>query len=348
MTNEHSVLFVPVMSNAHTLLTGAPVAALRNRLKFASIFFDRIALQAGILKRWAGPGGGARSVDVIEEAPRWQTPSQRGVLLRTHLKAWASVLPPGLDPLKEAVVWIATLEPFANELPRDCDWMSFVPLRDLNWDERAVLNQLTVKYEESAALKKAFPNPYVRTAIIRDTDTDLLIGEADGFSTAIDSYHLQVVKQRFADDDDWRFRGYAVPFLFPQIAGWSWDDIANLRRDRNIARFRKVLQQVEEEAVTEAAGGDVEAAAHHAYERHLAEALGRLQGVKSVAWTAVKGLVIGGAAGFATSGITGPAGVAASTVLGSVPTTIIDVRKMITERRTHGWLAVHQKISGIK
>jgi integrase len=54
---NESVIVVPLQSNASALLAGAPVAALRRRLKFASLFLDRLLLETGIFRVHAGPSG---------------------------------------------------------------------------------------------------------------------------------------------------------------------------------------------------------------------------------------------------------------------------------------------------
>ena len=170
-----------------------------------------------------------------------------------------------------------------------------------------------------------------------------------GCAVTVDPLHLQVVAQRFNDDDSWRLRCYAVPIPFPQVGDLPWEVISDLRRDRNIARFRAVLRGVEEEATAEAAGGDIEAAASHAYRRHLAAAVGRLDGIGSGALrSAVALIVIGGAAGSATFGITGPLNLVAGTALGSAAGVIVDVRKILRQRRSRGWVAVHQRIDGLR
>src|SRR5262249_36116886 len=122
--------------------------------------------------------------------------------------------------------------------------------------------------------------------------------------------------------------------------------IADLRREPNIARFRVVLQEVEEETEAEAATGDVEAAVHLAYERHLADASGKLEGIGSVARKAAAGIVIGGAIGIGMAPITGPLGIIGSTGAGVAVATITDVRTMIRQRRSRGWVSVHHKIMG--
>lgn len=84
-----------------------------------------------------------------------------------------------------------------------------------------------------------------------------------------------MVTQRFKDDEGWRLHGYVVPMVIPQAEALPWGTIADLRHDRNMTQFRSVLREVEDEATTGAAGGHIEAAAHHAYERHLADATGK-------------------------------------------------------------------------
>lgn len=58
--------------------------------------------------------------------------------------------------------------------------------------------------------------------------------------------------QRFGDAAGWKFQGYTILFLFPQIGDWGWEQIVDLRRDPNMARFRAVLGQIEAKAAAEA------------------------------------------------------------------------------------------------
>jgi hypothetical protein len=51
-----SAPYVPLRSNAKSLVTGAPIAALRRRLKYASMFHDTLILESGILRMHAGAG----------------------------------------------------------------------------------------------------------------------------------------------------------------------------------------------------------------------------------------------------------------------------------------------------
>ena len=73
------MLYVPLRSNAKTLIAGAPIAAARRRPKYASVFYDQLILESGILRIQAGSGGSSSFVvpPTAQDPPRWETPRQR-------------------------------------------------------------------------------------------------------------------------------------------------------------------------------------------------------------------------------------------------------------------------------
>ena len=120
-------------------------------------------------------------------------------------------------------------------------------------------------------------------------------------------------------------------------------------RDRNIGRFRSILREVEQEAaVAAASGGDTEAAAHHAFERQLADAQEAIESIGAVVHKTLRGFIIGGVIGFATVGIAGPLGVAASAAAGAVPGAVLDVRDVLRQRKTRGWVSAYQQIDAMR
>ena len=126
---------MPLRSNAKTLVTGTPIAALRRCLKYASVFQDQLLLESGVLRMQAGEGGSSVfAVPVTAEQPaRWQTPRQRQQAQQSPFQiAIGRELTPGvpaptMHPVlssDSAISWTATLEPFAAELP-GTDWIHF-------------------------------------------------------------------------------------------------------------------------------------------------------------------------------------------------------------------------------
>lgn len=349
---SESVLVVPLRSNASTLLAGAPIAAMRRRLKFASLFYDRLFLETGIFRVNAGPHGSSSFILPPTEGdpPRWQTPAERRA--RTGVTFAVAVSPDGrpdvaprtLIASEATIAWTATLHPFAAELPSGTDWVEFRTSRDPAGEIQQLAQQWIGADERNRSLEQTIPIKFVRDTLIKSANRDLVLAAAAGVSVTTDRLHSQVVAQRFNDQPGWNLQGYAIPLLFPHAGELPWEAIADLRRDRNIARFRAVLREVEEEATAEAAEGNVKEAANRAYTRHLADASGRLEGVSSSVRRTTIGIVVSGAIGVATLPIPAPWGIVVGTAAGAVPTTITDVRNVIRQRRSRGWVALHQRI----
>jgi hypothetical protein len=356
--DSESTLLVPLRSNASTLLTGRPIAAMRRRLKFASVYHDRLLLEAGILKVQVGPGGGStiHTMPAEQQTVRWQTPHARHVAEQGRFQlAMGRETAPGVPAetmrtfidSETSICWVATLDPFGDELPPGADWVDFVRSpNSLPGEVGRLADKWTWADKRNTALTQAMPVQFVRDTVIGHANHDLAGAASEGLVVTIDSVHAQVVVQRFRDEEGWHLRGYIVPIVIPEVGELPWPAIADLRRDGNIERFRAVLREVENEAVAEAAGGDIESAAHHAYERHLAEASGKLEGIGGPARRTVAGFVVGATAGFATSGITGSAGILAGAALGTVPGAVLDIRSTIRRRRANGWVGLYQSITG--
>jgi hypothetical protein len=81
MSETSKTLFVPLGSNAQALVDGGAgetVESIRRRLKFASIAFDAIWLESGILNVNAGPGGSS-AIRQHDQGAEFQTEEQRKV-----------------------------------------------------------------------------------------------------------------------------------------------------------------------------------------------------------------------------------------------------------------------------
>jgi hypothetical protein len=137
--------------------------------------------------------------------------------------------------------------------------------------------------------------------------------------------------------------GHTVPILFPKVSDKPWEVVAEVHRDRSMASFRAVLREVEAEALAEAAGGDIEAAAHHAYERHL-ERAAHVEGIKVPIEHTAGGLLISAATGAATLPLAGLGGLIVSTLGGTVIGGILDARSYIRQRRSKGWVTVATRL----
>ncbi len=129
MPPSESILMMPLLSNAKAMLTGSSIEALRRRLKFASVFYDRVYLEAGAARISAGPGLAMkwRLAPGSEAAAkvRWQTPAQRGAAQRGPFSLYVGqeetpgVAATQMDMVMSSdttISWEATFEPFRAEL----------------------------------------------------------------------------------------------------------------------------------------------------------------------------------------------------------------------------------------
>ena len=65
-------VFFPLASNAHALVTGAPLASIRARLKASSLLYSHVLIESGRMSIQAGPNG----------AQAWRHQTQPGEVVR--------------------------------------------------------------------------------------------------------------------------------------------------------------------------------------------------------------------------------------------------------------------------
>lgn len=355
-----SGLAVPLRSNAHALVAGAPINRVRKRLKFASLCYDKIFLEAGQARINAGPNGASSWLFPGVEAespPRWDTARRRGSSKRGGFsiaigeEAISGEPALSMRPFIQSqttISWNPTFEPFRTEFSRDCDWIEFATFPKPDTDVMAVVRKWTEADKANPALLRSLPVKFARDIVISHANADLGLITSAGLSASVDRLHMEVISQRFQPDSNWAVTGFALPVLFPNVEMMPWAEIARVRRNKHFLRFREILREVEREALTEAATGDVEAAAHHAYQRHLADVVPTLDGWKGQAQTLMRDWIIGGAIGYATSGFTGPLGLAVGSLIGTLPGAVGGIRGQILSRKRRGWVVVHSYLAGIR
>src|SRR5262245_5440390 len=117
-------IYFPLRSNAHSLLTGAPLRSLLRRLKVAALLHDNVYLEAGEWTARSGPAGSISFWNRRQLIPGWQTPRERGQAVgkQFHLAiqreggANAPLVP--LVVSTAEVSWRASFHPLVPRLPR--------------------------------------------------------------------------------------------------------------------------------------------------------------------------------------------------------------------------------------
>ncbi len=248
-----------------------------------------------------------------------------------------------------SICWMPTFEPFRDELPKGCDWVSFgIPgattsrVTDLA-DRRKRLD------EKNQALLRLVPEGFVRSLLIEHVATDLAIGSTGEWDVSVDRLHGQVIDAHLAGDALVERKGFALPILVPRVDDLEWEDVRRIRRLKAISRLREVLREVETEAHELAASGDdVEVGVRSAYERKVRHASEGVEGIRSIGSMALAEFVVGFGVSYGFSGLTllGPvSGLLAASGLTATAVVGLHVRRVRQNRSQRAWLGVMDAIT---
>ena len=352
MVQDARTLWVPLRSNAHSLLAGAPVQGLRRRLKQAAISYDEVLLEGGALSITAGPSGRVEMPLPDEDSVAFQTAHHRHVAKgrRFHLSLGteevegvpASEMRTFINS-ETSIIWAPTLQPFARELPRSVDWMKYVTS-----PTTAAIKKTTGEWrrrdDRNDALRQLLPESFVRGAVIGHADRDLAVAAHIGVSVMQDSRHRAVLGSRFADDSAWRATGFALPLLMPDVGELDWEAVAAIRSHRAMKDFRRILREIEQMTLEQSRDGDVEAAVRHAMEKHLVNATGKVEGLGAIPKAATVEFGAGIMLGVATVGLAGPVALIGGAALGSVVAGVQTAIGVGQARRNKGWVSVYGEL----
>lgn len=352
-------VFFPLASNAKALITGGPMASVRARLKVASLVYDRVLVEAGRMDIQAGPSGSsALRMPHDPNAPAaWQTPLGRKAMQGHPFSiAMAPESTPGVPATEPyhtvvqsetSISWQPTFEPFTKELPSGCDWIHFGRPGPVAPQFEQLGREWERQDDRNEALERLVSERFVRSALIKHVNADLVVGAAAGWDISVDPLHGQVVAARFASDTSVTPHSFALPVLVPRVTKLDWEDIARIRQISAIGRLREVLREVETEAIIVAnEQGDLEEAVRRVYEK-VRNASEHVESLGSAIPYTLTEFVVGTGAG----GMTAALAMAATTgtaVAASVSATVmggIHFAKAMRRRRQRAWLGVMSAIS---
>ena len=352
-SDTSSIVYFPLRSNAKALLAGAPVAALRRRMKVAALLYEQIYLEVGAIEITAGSGGSFVDRPPLEEAVSmpWQTAAERRAL--TGAPFYVTVAPeespgipsgrPGATVINSeaAIAWRPTFHPFARELPAKCDWVTFVNLEP-SPDADRIAREFVRDDEQDPNLANLFPTRFARSRIIEDANRDFVNAALASATISVDSAHAVVLENRLAAGDAGRAGGMAaLPLLIPDIRNVSWEDLGGLRKHRDMQYFRQVLGEIEAEAWEQiGSGGDLGSWVRNAYDDRLRAAQAKTASTWQKLGATGMSLMVGTGAGWATVGLgAGLTAAVASAGLSTAVTKTASAFRMRATRRTRRWVA---------
>jgi hypothetical protein len=357
---DPKTIYFPLASNAKALLAGASVATVRTRMKLASLLYDAVLLQSGSMHIQAGPAGASsmHHSDPNSEATRaWQTTAQRHAAVGAQLVVLiGGEAEPGqpsqtrntMISSKTTIQWEPTFHPFAKELPPEArNWVDYVSVKPLGREANRVKDDWISRDKHNGVLQGAIPVDLVRSRVIDHANTDFAYAAFGNVSVSADALHMEVMRTRLDERAGWSMRGFALPILVPAVKELSWDAIVDLRKDKNIARLRSALTELESQTLVDVQqGADVEDALRRIYQRKLRDDLGAADRLGPAVARVVGAFVVGVTASVATLGLAGPAALA----LGGGASALTaggDIVRLRRTRRSQSWIQALERVEAL-
>ncbi len=345
MTNGSRVFF-GLRSNAASLVAGRGVASVRRRIMVGALLHDEVLLESDVYTLNAG------AVEYVEwhlppcgeEERRWQTPRERAAASLGPMRLGTSADEPPEDTalliapgVPRAIGWRATLEPFFPARKDMPDWVSFVRFEDCP-DEMSRTTSIVARSDMGdPALVARWPDVFVRYAVAQGAASDLVHAARIGASISIDALHWHLLAAKIHRNEAARVPGViAIKTLDP--ATLSWGELDELRRTRGFREYRKILFDIEAEALSGGASiAEMRQRIIFGYGEALGRARSHLPSGRGHAAALVIGFVAGELAGIAAAGVPllgGLGGAAAGEAASHVAASVTAPR----------WLAVHERL----
>lgn len=249
---DPSTIFFPLRSNARTLYAGPGVERVRRRLKFASLLYDAVWIEAGLWESIAGPRGAMEGWPPTSEGVRWQTLRERSASKKNNFQVGFKLSNAPADAPFTGMVntpvgfhWRATFLPFLNELPPSCDWIAFGEVKENAAHSPAVENWIG-RDKGDDRLRRLLREELERNIVIESVNRDLGHGIDFHAAVSVDDWHARVMRARVEREEAApAFGGGAFEIALPEAGSCSREEIAALRQHRGMTSLRTVLRDCE-------------------------------------------------------------------------------------------------------
>ena len=309
---DPSVAYFGLRTNAHQLVSGAGVAAVKRRIKLASLLHDQVMLELGIYELQAGPSG---SLPIYYSGPaegevvRWQTPRERHPHGGFHWGLRRSDAPEGtlFRPMLSSETrlrWRASFLPLVHEV----GGLEAFPWLRGAWIEDAprtstVVNQMARRDQDDPILRRTWPDQFVRSAVARGAATDFKRVSETGTTLYADPFHARLLAARVARGDAVTVLGQeALRVIEPREL--SWQEVADLRAVPGLVEYRAVLRDIEGAAREQSTSRqDLHERILRGYSEALARASTRMPSWRTRLTLVAFGIVVGKAVTLAANGL---------------------------------------------
>ena len=246
--------YLPLHSNAASMVVGAPGRAMITRIKMLGLLFDELQLEHGSFEMTLGEQGG---IEGPPESETWTTAAERG--RRRRNSADLVIMAPdgrekGRVSMSDAQHWRATYQPVLRDMARDYTWVSLVAVTLTEDGKRSAGEQLLTALGPPASSE---PMPVRDSVLYTETARDLVAASGLNSVVAMDNVHQRYVRALVEAKLAAPAAGPSALWVAcPDVGALSWPDIDAARRRRGMVDLRRLLAALEVEAADAATSED--------------------------------------------------------------------------------------------
>jgi hypothetical protein len=254
---ERRKAFLGLRSNVHFFASHHGFARLDTRVKALSLLYDEVMLEAGVYEGSVGEGfSDGWVMPFTSEDQLRPMRTRRGADFRLTVSLEGSTQPSSTMSTTLVKSFRAQFISLAREAASaKADWMQFVNFDALSEGvKEADRLRSSWEWEDRALIDEMLPDipRFLKSALVRHLYTDLARAYLFGFEAAPDGEHAHLLQMKASDASEIALGGGRVLRLaVPDIRLATWEDIAELRRDRGLSNLREKLREIEVAGLTD-------------------------------------------------------------------------------------------------
>jgi hypothetical protein len=228
--------------------------SLRGRIKEAAILYDSILLEHGAYHATISPTGSLDSIQPYPAEPsrlRELGPTEGSFSLnvrRSDSEGPFRTIMAGEVERRFHSEFITLAHEIAESLDRRIpEWISFVAF-DLTREMESAIGAETRRDESNRNLWRRRGSTFLKSKVLRNLNHDLAASDSNT-DVSVDYYFLPLLRRKAQAQGPPGARTLRV--LVPNVASFSWQQIAEIREHPGVQSFRRQLSEIQEQATTE-------------------------------------------------------------------------------------------------
>lgn len=275
LSAETRILF-PLRTNVEVFQTPEGYLALEERIKIAALLYDKVVLEGGFYELTVSQSGsfelrtkrGTEGNGISDDDAAHRRSEMEALLRNEQLPPFfvgvqpsdgsSSVTPIVGGRMQE--LYFAEFQSLAATAQlKHQHWVEWLDNDFASYGSYAAQVQRNLWNDERMEIGAEIENPFLRSTLLKALNHDLLTTAAINATLSADPLHSalmerKMIKSGFAPS----LRLLVVQTSLPSVRSVPWDEVIDLRSDPGMIEFRRVIREIEAEALASVDGATIE------------------------------------------------------------------------------------------